>query len=319
PRSGRLRHFQQQPEQPDGLAGNLVRALWQGPDGAIWVGSHGGLNRIDIDAGGVPHFHQPLSVALQGQALPVVFSLSGDSGNDIWMGTDRGLLRYTPRTGALHSYVLTDGLQDLEFNGGAAAALGDGRLAFGGVSGVNVFDPARIIDSTLQPPLRLLSVQVGGRGDLRASPAWHVGRIRLPESGGLLRLRVGALDYLGNAQVRYRYRIDGLDQDWVDNDNRAEITYTLLPAGHYLLRVQSTNHDGVWNPQEMKLPVNVTPPPWRHPLALLAYALLALALCAWLVFSWRQRRRLEQDYFAQIRDREERLKLALWASGEQFW
>jgi diguanylate cyclase (GGDEF)-like protein/PAS domain S-box-containing protein len=319
PRSSRLRHFQQQPEQPDGLAGNLVRALWQGPDGAIWVGSHGGLNRIDVDADGVPHFRQPLSAALQDQPLPVVFSLSGDSGNDIWMGTDRGLLRYTPHTGALRSYALTDGLQDLEFNGGAAAALGDGRLAFGGVSGMNVFDPARIIDSTLQPPLRLLAVQVGAQDDPGARPAWHVGRIGLPESSGLLRLRVGALDYLGNAQIRYRYRIDGLDQDWVDNGNRAEITYTLLPAGHYLLRVQSTNHDGVWNPQELRLPVNVTPPLWRHPLALLAYGLLALALCGWLFFSWRQRRRLEQDYFAQIRDREERLKLALWASGEQFW
>ncbi|MFS8063214.1 MAG: EAL domain-containing protein, partial [Luteimonas sp.] len=319
PRSGRLRHFQQQPEQPGGLAGNLVRALWQGPDGAIWVGSHGGLNRIDVDAGGDPHFRQPLSAALQDQTLPVVFSLAGDAGNDIWMGTDRGLLRYTPRTGALHRYVLTDGLQDLEFNGGAVAALGDGRLAFGGVSGVNVFDPARVIDSPLQPPLRLLSVQVGAQGDPGARPAWHAGRIELPESSGLLRLRVGALDYLGNAQVRYRYRIDGVDRDWVDNGNRAEITYTLLPAGHYLLRVQSTNHDGVWNPQELQLPINVSPPLWRHPLALLAYALLALALCGWLLFSWRQRRRLEQTYFAQIRDREERLKLALWASGEQFW
>jgi diguanylate cyclase (GGDEF)-like protein/PAS domain S-box-containing protein len=319
PRSGRLRHFQQQPEQSDGLAGNLIRALWQGPDGVIWLGSHGGLNRIDVDAGGIPHFRQPLSAALQGQTLPVVFSLSGDAGNDIWMGTDRGLLRYSPRTGRLRNYTLTDGLQDLEFNGGAAAALGDGRLAFGGVSGVNVFDPARVIDSTLQPPLRLLSVQVGAQDDPGARLAWRAGGIELPESSGLLRLRVGALDYLGNAQVRYRYRIDGVDHDWIDNGNRAEITYTLLPAGHYQLRVQSTNHDGVWNPQELRLPIHVTPPPWRHPLALFAYALLALALCGWLLSSWRQRRRLEQNYFAQIRDREERLKLALWASGEQFW
>ena len=83
---------------------------------------------------------------------------------------------------------------------------------------------------------------------------------------------MGALDYLGNAQVRYRYRIDGLDHDWIDNGNRAEITYTLLPAGHYLLRVQSTNHDGVWNPRELQLPINVTPPLWRHPLALVAVA-----------------------------------------------
>jgi diguanylate cyclase (GGDEF)-like protein/PAS domain S-box-containing protein len=319
PANGRVRHYQQRPEQADGLASNLVRTLWQSPDGSIWAGGHGGLNRIDVDADGVPHFHQPLATALQGQALPVVFSIHGDAARDIWMGTDRGLLRYSPRNGTVRNYSLSDGLQDLEFNGGAVAALGDGRLAFGGVSGVNVFDPARVTDSNLQPPLRLLSVSTGTQDAPGAPPAGHAGRIELPESSGLLRLRVGALDYLGNAQVRYRYRIDGIDQDWIDNGNRAEITYTLLPAGDYLLRVQSTNHDGVWNPRELELPIHVSPPLWRHPLALVGYGLLVLAICAWLLWSWRRRRQVEQHYFAQIRDREERLKLALWASGEQFW
>lgn len=319
PRSGQLRHFQQQADRSDGLASNLVRALWQGPDGAIWVGSHGGLNRVDVDTNGSLHFGQPLAAALKGQPLPVVFSLLGDAGNDLWLGTDRGLLRYTPRSGTLRRYGPTDGLQDLEFNGGAAAALADGQLAFGGVNGVNLFDPARIVDSRLQPPLRLLSVQIGAHNDNDTRPAWHPGQIELPESSGLLRLRVGALDYLGNAEVRYRYRIDGLDRDRIDNGHRNEITYTLLPAGHYLLRVQSTNHDGIWNPQELRLPIQVTPPLWRHPLALTAYALLALAICAGLLLSWRRRRRLERSYFARIGDREERLKLALWASGEQFW
>jgi diguanylate cyclase (GGDEF)-like protein/PAS domain S-box-containing protein len=67
------------------------------------------------------------------------------------------------------------------------------------------------------------------------------------------------------------------------------------------------------------VPVHVAPPAWRHPLALVAYACAALLLfgaIAWLLL---QRRRREREYFAQIRDREERLKLALWASGELFW
>ena len=319
PRSGQLRHFHQRGRGREGLAGNLIRALWLGPDGAIWVGSHGGLDRIDVDASGALHFSRPLAGALQGQTLPVIFSLAGDTGNDLWMGSDHGLLRYSPRNGALRSYALSDGLQDLEFNGGAVATLADGRLAFGGVNGVNVFDPTRIIDSTQRPPLRLLSVRIGTQKDSGARATWHIGRIELPESGGLLRLRVGALDYLGNAEVRYRYRIDGLDPGWIDNGNRAEITYTLLPAGDYMLSVQSSNHDGVWNPHELRLPVRVTPPLWRHPLALLVYALLALALGAGLWLSWRRRRRRERSYFTRIRDREERLKLALWASGEQFW
>ncbi|MDB6164849.1 MAG: hypothetical protein JWL98_2281 [Xanthomonadaceae bacterium] len=316
PRTGQLRHLHQQP-RGEGLAGNLVRALWQGADGAIWVGSHGGLNRVDVSADGAIRITQPLATALEGQSLPVIFSVLGDTGGNLWMGSDRGLLRFSPRDGLLRQYGLSDGLQDLEFNGGAAAVLSGGRLAFGGVNGLNVFDPARALDSRLAPALRLVSAHAGaGAGP----PSYaRTGALEFPESAEILRLRIAALDYLGNAQVRYRYRIDGLDNDWIDNGTRSEITYTLLPAGQYLFHAQSTNHDGVWNPRELTLPIVVTPPLWRHPLAKTGYALLAtlLLLAFWL--QWRRRVRRERSYFARIRDREERLKLALWASGEQFW
>jgi len=318
PVSGRLRHFHDRDNDDTGLAGDLVRALWQSPDGSVWVGSHGGLNRIQRDAAGTLHFSQPLLAAMKGQVLPVVYSLAGDADGGLWLGTDRGLMRYLPGNGQLHGFSLVDGLQSDEFNGGAAAVLRDGRLAFGGINGINVFDPAQVHPSRYQPPLRLLDVRVG-RQERERTPAWALDGLTIPQASGLLRLRVGALDYLGHDTIRYRYRIDGIDRDWIDNGTRSDITYTLLPAGRYVLRVQSTNHDGVWNPQELRLPLNVTPPLWRHPLALLAYTLAALALLAWVLLAWRRRRRLERGYFAQIRDREERLKLALWASGEQFW
>jgi diguanylate cyclase (GGDEF)-like protein/PAS domain S-box-containing protein len=318
PRSGRLRHFLQ-PTDGGGLAGNLVRALWQGPDGAIWIGSHGGLNRVDMARDGNVRFTQPLLASLVGRPLPVVFSLAGDGAGNVWMGTDRGLLRYAPDRQRLREYGLSDGLQDLEFNGGAAAVLSDGRLAFGGVSGLNLFDPSRIVDSRLQPPLRLLSVRSGNGATAIAATAPSITRLALPESTKILRLRIGALDYLGNDRIRYRYRIDGLDRDWIDNGNRSDITYTLLPAGHYQFRAQSTNHDGIWSTSELRVPLDIAVPAWRRPLALAAYLALA-ALLAWLlVLAGLRRRRRERSYFARIRDREERLKLALWASGDQFW
>ena len=65
--------------------------------------------------------------------------------------------------------------------------------------------------------------------------------------------------------------------------------------------------------------MHVAPPLWRHPLVIAGAVLAALALA--LILAWRRHRdrRRERGYFAQIRDRDERLKLALWASGEQFW
>ena len=316
PRNNRLRHFHQQAGGV-GLANNLVRALWQGPDGVIWVGSHGGLNRVDVRSGDV-RMSQPLAHAFAGDAPPVVYSIAADAVGRLWMGTDRGLLRFDPRDQMLRQYGLADGLQDLEFNGGAAAVLGDGRLAFGGVNGVNLFDPGRTRDDRWQPPLRLLSAHTGAKA-ADVSRRTLTGALELPESASILRLRIGALDYLGNSQIQYRYRIDGLDEGWIDNGNRSEITYTLLPAGRYIFRAQSTNHDGIWSAQELRLPIIVKPPAWRSPVAIAGYVLLAALLLFVSWWRWRQRVRRERHYFARISDREERLKLALWASGEQFW
>ncbi len=314
PRTRQWRHFRQAGDQ--GLAGNLVRALCEGPSGALWVGSHGGLNRVDPAS---LRFTQPLLAPLQGQPLPVVYSLAGDSAGTVWMGTDRGLFRYFPQNGSLRQFALADGIQDLEFNGGAVATLEDGRLAFGGVGGLNVFDPTRIADSRWQPPLRLLAAQAGAGVDRAAPRANSVDELTFPQAAGILRLRIGALDYLGNDRVRYRYRIDGLDADWIDNGNRGDITYTRLPPGQFVFRAQSTNHDGLWNPKELRIPIVVTPPLWRHPLALAGYAVLAALLAFLAVLRWRERRQRERSYFERIGDREERLKLALWASGDQFW
>src|SRR5690606_1036839 len=238
---------------------------------------------------------------------------------------NRGLMRYTPGSGGaagrLRAFGLSDGLQDLEFNGGAVARLGNGDLAFGGLGGVNVFDPASFQERDSQPPLRLLSLQVGdGQGTAALSqPAWRMERIAFPESASLLRLRIGALDYLGNDRIRYRYRIDGVDDHWIDNGNRGDITYTLLPAGRYTFRAQATDDYGAWNGDELRIALEVSPPAWRHPLARAAYLLLAILLCLGAWWAWSRRRRLERRYLAHLRDREDRLKLALWASGEQFW
>src|SRR5690606_27207747 len=51
PASGMLRHFRRHAGSTDGLAGDIVRALWEDHQGTLWVGSHGGLNRVALEGG----------------------------------------------------------------------------------------------------------------------------------------------------------------------------------------------------------------------------------------------------------------------------
>lgn len=318
PATGRLRTFRHAPDAPESLAGNLVRAIHESPDGTLWIGTHSGLSRVHESAGAI-RFDHPLATALGKRPVPVVFSIAESPNGVLWLGTDSGLVRFEPAHGVVRSYGLADGLQDLEFNGGAALRLHDGRLLFGGVRGLNLFDPRHVEDTTYMPPVRLLSARFGASAPTDEALVWQASEVHVPADAGMLRLRVGALDFADEGSIRYRYRLDGFDPGWIDNGAQSEVTYTRVPPGDYVFRVQATNRDGVWNPQALEVPVHVAPPAWRHPLALTAYACAALLLfgaIAWLLI---QRRRREREYFAQIRDREERLKLALWASGELFW
>lgn len=319
PATGKLRHFRHATHAPGSLPGNLVRALWQDADGAIWVGTHAGLSRVIEAPNGTIGFAHPLAEALGDRPVPVVYTIAEQSAGLLWLGTDSGLLRFDTRTGQYRFYGLADGVQDLEFNGGAVAVLADGRLAFGGVRGLNLFDPRRIADSNYLPPLRLLSVRIGADASAGHDALWQPRRLEIPDGADLLRLRVGALDYAPNADIQYRYRLDGFDLGWIDNGREQDITYTRLPPGDYVFRAQATNRDGVWSSQELSLPVRVLPPWWRHPYVMAFAALALLALIGTAAWRRHQQIRRERGFFRAIREREERLKLALWGSGEAFW
>ncbi|TBR07078.1 MAG: diguanylate cyclase, partial [Lysobacter sp.] len=322
PSTRTMRHARHVVDRPDSLPGNVVRALYEDRDGRIWVGSHAGLSRfIEPDRRGAARplsFEHPLDHALPGRHAPIIFSLGEAPRGVLWAGTDAGLLRYRASTRSARLFGLGDGLQDLEFNGGAVGRLSDGSLAFGGVRGVNLVDPQRAFDDAGAAPVRLLSARIGSgvQGD---RGLWQPASLDLPAGADLLRLQVGALDFSPSADLRYRYRMEGFDRGWIDNGVQHDITYTHLPPGSYLLRVQSTDRSGGWSTRELRLPVRVAMPWWRHPLVLLLAGIVLVAPLLLAGWQWRERRRRERDHVRTLGEREERLKLALWASGEQFW
>ena len=318
PADGRMRHFRHDADGRDSLPSNVVRALLEDAAGRIWVGTHAGLSEAVATAGGGLAFRRPLDAALPEHHALIAFSLGEAPRGTLWAGTDAGLLRYRPGSGDARLFGLGDGLQDLEFNGGSVGRLVDGRIAFGGVRGLNLVDPRRADDAAVAAPLRLLSVRLGN-GNGSDTPLWPPASLHVRGGEDLVRLRIGTLDFAPAAKPRYRYRMEGLDADWIDNGTSREITYTHLSPGEFTFVAQSTDRSGRWSPLELRLPVVVDVPFWRQPAVLLLAALALLAPLAFAGWQWLQRRRREGEHLAAMREREDRLKLALWASGEQFW
>ena len=315
--TGKLKYFLNDPHDPSTLSGNRVRTIVAARDGSLWVGTHSGLNHLRStprDGVLIDRFSAGTDVDHPG----TIYGIIEDARGRLWLSSNDGLMRLDPGSGALRRFTLGDGLQNLEFNGGAYLRLADGKFAFGGIRGLNVFDPAAIVDSQYAPAVVLTSARVGS-DPLDRIALTAPAQLHLRQSDSVLRLRFSALDYSDPAGLNYRYRLEGFDKGWIDADHHPDATYTNLDAGDYVFHAQATNRDGVWSRFELAVPVNVVPAWWNSIWARIAYALITIAVGAigWRILQLRSRR--EAAFNRAIEQREQQLKMALWGSGDDFW
>ena len=316
-RTGRIDTFLNDPRDPQSLSGNRIRAIARDRDGNLWIGTHTGLDRVVVAGDGRVSFRR-FPLGTDPDHPGTVYGIAADAHGMVWVSSNDGVMRLDPRNRQWQRFTVADGLQNPEFNGGAYFALADGRIAFGGIRGLNLFDPARIELDRYSPAVVLTDATVGSRqpGDAAlAAPA----SVRFDAGARVLRLRFAALAFADPARISYRYQLQGFDRHWVDAGHRPNATYTNLDAGNYVFIAQATNHDGIWSPHELRLPVTVLPEWWNTTAARIGYAvLIALALAlAWYLVQRRHRR--EIAFGKAIERREQQLKMALWGSGDEYW
>jgi PAS domain S-box-containing protein len=179
------------------------------------------------------------------------------------------------------TFSAADGLGGNAFNPGAAWQAPDGapdagRMYFGGAHGLTAFYPDQITLSDYQPPVVLTELRLAnepvspGADALLQRPIWAAEQLTLRHDDDLVSFAFAALDYASAAwatkspKQRYRYRLEGLETAWVDVDGQHRFaTYTHLPAGEYVFRVQGTNASGVWSTHQAALALTVLPAWWE--------------------------------------------------------
>ncbi len=310
----RMRTFRNENVNPQSLGDNLIRTLYQSGDGALWIGTQSGMDRLEVPSAEKPVFqHYSTSDGLPGAT---VFGILEDSHHNIWISTNEGLATYNRALGAFMSFAIRDGLQGLEYHAGSAYRRADGELVFGGLHGVNLFPPDVIHHDVYLPPVVITGAAVGSSPEHQAVDA---SGLVFDQSQRVVRFDFAALDYTAPERNRFAYRLRGFDPEWIDSGTRHSATYTNLPAGNYQFDVRGSNANGVWNQEGSSIHLRVVPPWWASIALKIVYLALLLALFAWLWLAYRQRRARELQYHRELRAREDRLRLALWGSGDEFW
>jgi diguanylate cyclase (GGDEF)-like protein len=267
-----------------GLGRNTVLCLHPDADEALWIGTPGGLTRYK----GGKFFN---ITRAQGLFDDRVFQILEDDDANLWMSCNKGIFRVAKkdledladgRRASVVSvaYGASDGMRAAECNGQGQPAgwrARDGMLWFPTPRGAVRIDPKRMTRNPLPPPVVIEAAVVDKRRYDGASA------IVAPPGGGEIEIHYTGLSFLEPEKVRFRYRLVGFDQDWVDAGARRIAYYTNIPPGAYRFEVIAANNDGVWNEAGAGLAFELRPHFYqaRSFHVLLAFALVALALAAY--------------------------------------
>ena len=276
----------------------------------LWICTKGGgLNRMEKSTGNFLHL-----TGKQGLPNDVVYGIVCDSAGNIWGSTNKGIFclfankEKKDNKWVFRNFTKSDGLQGEEFNTNAFAKLPDGRLAFGGVNGLNIFNPAEVLSEGYMPNVFITNILIGNQP---VEPAGETGvlqqtaeqskAITLTHLQDILTLEFSALDFTAPLQNKYRYQMTGMVDNWVESGTRRSATFLHLPAGSYTFKVQGSNSQGVWSDKITELKVTVMPSWWRTWWAYIVYTLLlALGIRAYFTFSVNRAQLKAQLNFEQL-------------------
>ena len=297
----------------DGLVSNWIMSLYEDADGALWIGTNGeGLSRLkDGKLGGV----RPADGLWDGLIQVILEDRKGN----FWMTCNRGFFRVARsqlneflagRISRVNSvgYGPGDALRSTTFAGGlqpAGAIDGDGRLWLPSFSGLVIVDPNDLPGSGVPPRVQLEEMVVNGV-TMRARDA-----ITLPPGSVPLTIRYSAATLIDADRVRFRYRLDGASEEWVDAGKSREAFFPTLPPGHYRFRVAASLDGQAWSDSSAGLSIAVKPYLFQAPWFLALSAMLIIGMAAAILrLRTRNLRRQKTEMARLVAEKTEELRLA---------
>jgi ligand-binding sensor domain-containing protein/DNA-binding NarL/FixJ family response regulator len=253
----------------DGLRGDELRTVLATDDGSIWVAYREplGLSRVTFAANGLNIEH-----VTKGSGLPsdYVLFLGLDARRQMWVGTDNGVAAGAP--GHWKIWTHEDGLLSDDCASNAFLADVDGTVWVGTLKGLSHFKAQEKTAPEEPAPAVITSVFFAEHG--RDPAAFAI----VPFADNDFRVSFAGPTFLSERNVRFRYRLAGLDVNWIEGTQR-ETRYASLPAGDYRFEVQARTGSGPWTAQAASIGFRIVVPWWQTWWFRVAVAVAIGALC----------------------------------------
>ncbi len=261
---------------------NVVNTcLYEDREHNLWIGTNGnGYYRYNITSGRMEH--KLVTTA------SYVTSITEDLYGNCWVSTLDYVSKYDRTLDSLLTRAVdytNDGMGGNQFNYGASATLPDGVIAFGATNGLTFFNPLDITSGYPVPSLYIERLEVNNSvvrsfesKDVVEQDVIFLPKVTLRYDQTSIGIGFAALDYSGRLPLRYQYRLEDVDESWIDVNDRNMAYYSSLPYGKHIFRVRLAVGDKSYPESEKAIEIVVKRPLALSAIAMIIYFVLGVVL-----------------------------------------
>ncbi len=307
PTEKRIKAFKPMNMKETRLKNNSINVIIEIKNKALVIGSVFGFYILDENHNIIKHYTKK-----HGLPSNDIMSILEDRKGNLWISTNNGISQFNPVTEEFRNYDTYDGLQSMEFNGGASYQSDDGEMFFGGVNGFNSFYPENIGYNKHKPPIVITEFKVFDRKKNISDYIENSKELILLFNQNFLSFEFTALDFTNPEKNKYAFWMIGVDKGWNYRDSgRRFANYTDLAPGHYIFKVKGSNNDGVWNEVGISVRIYISPPFW---LTWWAYSIYTILVFLFFLIGHkvrvRQLKRRKRELIIEVEKRTSELEVA---------
>ncbi|MGL4913819.1 MAG: ATP-binding protein, partial [Romboutsia sp.] len=199
-----------------------------------------------------------------------IYGILIDEENNPWVSTNLGISKLNIKTNSFENFNIIDGLQANEFNGAAYHKNSSGEFIFGGINGLNIFNPRELTKNNYTPNVQFGSFEVNGK------EYKSINNLKLRYDQNFINIEVFLPDYKNIRGIQYIYKLEGASDEWSILDTN-KINYSNLYPGKYKFKIKARNHNGITS-EEASVTFTIKPPFWAGKIAFGVYVLIIASL-----------------------------------------
>jgi signal transduction histidine kinase/DNA-binding response OmpR family regulator/ligand-binding sensor domain-containing protein len=256
-----------------------ILSLCMSSDQKLWIGTSEGLSVLNLSYKPYQFVHYS---ERNGMPNNTVHGILEDSEGEIWISTNQGLSKLDVSRGVFLNFNKRDGLLNSEYTDGAYFKNPISNiLYFGGVDGLDWFNPLEIESSDNFPPIILnefrlnnILVMPGDSTRILKSSLNGSREIALHHNQNFFSISFTTLNYYNSHKCQFHYILEGFSKSWIEAGDQRIAGFTNVPPGKYVFKINASNEDGIFGSEIRELPVIIHQPYWNTVWAYIIYSAL---------------------------------------------